>query len=136
MPADELAGGLSAADAAARWRDFLRPDDVLVTFGAFHRGLAHDVGFAFPEGRIDLPLPESSCKQGTARRGGLEKVAHAFGIQDVDDRTRAHRRLAALVALVHAAARARIDSRGASCSNDAMNEASRSWRCGVIAESR
>jgi DTW domain-containing protein YfiP len=108
LAADALMGGLAAEEAAARWRAFVRPDDVVLTFGAFHRGLASDAGFAFPESRIDLRC--ELLQAGHGERGGLEKVAHAFGIVDSAQPTRAPRRLASLATLV---ARLRGASTGA-----------------------
>jgi DTW domain-containing protein YfiP len=118
LAGDALANGLTRAEAAARWRAFLRPDDVLLTFGAFHRGLAMEAGLAPPAEQIDLRCELLQC--GHDARGGLEHAADALGCRHDQRGARATRRLASLLAIVtrlrgHAVERAAVDSAAVPC---------------------
>jgi DTW domain-containing protein len=93
-----LSAGLSTEEAAARWQAFLRPDDVLITFGAFHLGLAVVAGITPPNTSIDLRC--ELLQTGHGERGGLDRVASSLGCDAEPQSTRAARRLALLEAIV------------------------------------
>lgn len=54
VPAARLGDGLSVDELLARWRVFLRSEDVVVGWGAYSLGLFRDVGGLVPEARVDL----------------------------------------------------------------------------------
>jgi DTW domain-containing protein YfiP len=110
------AARLEAGDAAetwrARWRDFLRPDDVLVTWGVFYAGLASADGLPLPARAIDLRsetsrlLHSETSRLAPARAGTVEECqargasgAHAATPPALGLGGRGGRRLEALVQL-------------------------------------
>ena len=97
---ERLVAGATPAAAAAAWAAFLRPDDVLVHFGVFHRDLALALGLPLPTTRFDLRA-ELRCA-GHPPLGDLETLADR--LRCVHPAAclpgRAGRRLAALRAIV------------------------------------
>jgi len=120
LPADVLRAGTDVDAWRARWRDFLRPDDVLVHWGGFYAGLAREDRVAAPATEIDLRAELS--RQARRRLGTIDaglsylaalatQASEAEGAfsKRIPDNTsaqsgtvggRAGRRLAGLVALV------------------------------------
>ena len=91
-----LEGGESFADFDARWRAFLREEDVVCAWGPRSPALYAGHGGALPAGQLDL----RAIAQRYARRkiGTLEDYAGPAAAPLTDGR--AGRRLAMLVALV------------------------------------
>jgi DTW domain-containing protein YfiP len=98
-----LLGGEPLAAARARWAAFLRPDDVLVTWGHFYATLAREAGFDAPEG-LDLRAALAHDRRG--RLGTLEAAGPALGLTAVAPALagRAGQRLATLAAVCAAVA--------------------------------
>jgi DTW domain-containing protein YfiP len=97
-----LTAGESAEAWRRSWQTFVRPDDLVVHWGTFHRSLAAAEGLALPAGGMDLRTELSQLwRQRTptveesARR--LSAAAPALGHEG-----RAGRRLAALVGVLRA----------------------------------
>jgi DTW domain-containing protein YfiP len=59
LAAGTLLGGETAESWRARWGAFLRPEDRLVVWGSFYRGLAASEGLALPATALDLRLEAS-----------------------------------------------------------------------------
>jgi hypothetical protein len=96
LPDQALLGAPARAEGLGRWAGFLRPDDVLVGWGAFCRELLEAEG-APPRPFLDL---RSLHAQHLGRRpGSVEGQAVAQGVPLPDGQGRAARRLAALAAV-------------------------------------
>lgn len=103
LSATQLAQGESLAQAQARWRNYVRPDDIFCAWGPYHLGLAQQEGWGVDvtvaEGFLDmrnafsqhLKLRLSLVEDGLAALHVAAPQTRAQG--------RAHRRLAALQAL-------------------------------------
>lgn len=92
LPRDALHGALSREDFARAWRDFVGPDDVLLTWGAYATDLLAAEGLV-PGARVDLRVEQA--RRAHARPGVLEDLAP--GCADAPlGLGRAGRRLAAL----------------------------------------
>ncbi len=89
-----LATGEERASAFARWGDFLRKDDVFVSWGWFSLGLLREAGL--PE-RKEIDLRERAISVLKTRPAGLEEAAVSLGgARPEGGRGRAGRRLIAL----------------------------------------
>jgi DTW domain-containing protein YfiP len=95
-----LRGGVSVDEAQRRWHDFVRPDDVLLHYGPFHRRLAAAAGMRVPAERFDLR--SELLQLGYTQLGGIEACAQRLGVIEraVEHQGRAGRRLATLRGLV------------------------------------
>jgi DTW domain-containing protein YfiP len=96
----QLRAGLSLEEALARWHAFLRPDDVLVHYGPFHRRLAAAAGMTVPSDRFDLR--SELLQLGHTQLGGIEACAARLGAvaHAPFAEGRAGRRLSTLLGLV------------------------------------
>jgi DTW domain-containing protein YfiP len=97
LPAERLLGGEPAAQALARFKAFLRPDDLLCGWGPYALGLLRAEGV--PEREFaDLRL---ACSRSLARRpGGVEQAVRLLGRAELPPPIgagRAGRRLASLL---------------------------------------
>jgi DTW domain-containing protein YfiP len=90
VPAEALRDGASVPDALERWRAFLRPDDVVATWGPFTLDLLAAEGAAIER---TLNLKHIASQHAFRSTGGLERAA---GIPLTEGRGRAARRLEAL----------------------------------------
>lgn len=97
VPAADLVAGESWASFAARWAAFLRPTDVLCTWGTYYSGLVASEGGALPDERLDV----RHSLRGTIghRVGSLEGFAEAIGFAQTG-RGRAGVRLALLEGVI------------------------------------
>jgi DTW domain-containing protein YfiP len=95
-----LRSGLSVEEATRRWLAFLRPDDVLVHYGPFHRRLAAAAGLPIPPERFDLR--SELLQLGHTQIGGIEACAGRLGAQAIPaiGTGRAGRRLGTLRGIV------------------------------------
>jgi DTW domain-containing protein len=76
LDAERLRGGITAAAWHAAWHAFLRPDDLIVTWGRYYRDLATTDGLALPPA-LDL---RAEVSQALRRRvGTLEEATTALG---------------------------------------------------------
>jgi DTW domain-containing protein YfiP len=93
LPVEKILAGEDRAQAMARWKDFLRDDDVLTGWGWFTLGLARDNS---PERHL-LDLREKVIDVLKRRPGGLEEATIALGgTGAAEGHGRAGRRLNAL----------------------------------------
>ncbi len=101
VPAEVLLGGLSLADGLARWHAFLRPDDLLCTWGFFPIKLLAAEGEPV-EDVLDARLVASRVLK--RRPGVVETSAAMLGAAEPEPigMGRAGRRLGALCAVVRA----------------------------------
>ncbi|MBN8612027.1 MAG: DTW domain-containing protein [Deltaproteobacteria bacterium] len=97
--------GESLASMESAWRSFLRPADLVCTWGSFTPKIAKKEGLAWPSDSIDLRRVARTLAQGSV--GALEDVGARFSMSDALRRTdpprargRGGRRLALLDALV------------------------------------
>jgi hypothetical protein len=95
-----LRAGVTIEEAQRRWHDFLRPDDVLLHYGPFHRRLAAAAGMRVPAERFDLR--SELLQLGHTQLGGIEACATRMEVIEhpVEHPGRAGRRLATLRGLV------------------------------------
>jgi hypothetical protein len=98
LSSEALLAGESEGSWRARWKDFLRPDDRLVTWGNFYRSLAAAEGLPLPAAALDLRVEASRAlrrRLGTVEEcvAVLESVPASLGLPG-----RGGRRLEALVA--------------------------------------
>ena len=111
IPREEIESGETFASFAARWKAFLGPCDLLVTWGHYASEVLHDQGVPMPE-RIDLHRATAVFL--AAKTGVVEAMPERLGIRAGVpwSRGRAGRRLVAMAA-VHAelAAHARTIAR-------------------------
>jgi DTW domain-containing protein YfiP len=100
LDTETLRSGVSLEEAARRWAAFVRPEDVLVHYGPFHRRLAAAAGLSIPTQRFDLR--SELLQLGHTQIGGIEACATRLGaLAGPMPRTgRAGRRLGALRAIV------------------------------------
>jgi hypothetical protein len=75
-----FAGGESLEAMKARWQAFLRPTDVLVTWGGFAVGLANQDGIPLPAERLDLR--HATTRLAGARPGGQEAWLARRGVPE------------------------------------------------------
>jgi DTW domain-containing protein YfiP len=103
VPTEVLAAGMSPDEARARWRAFVRPDDLLVVWGVYHLGLARALELGPPAEVIDL---RPALAQHLRRRGGtVEEALTAMSLPaPAPVPGRCARRLDALASLVTALA--------------------------------
>ena len=78
---------LDHEDFAARWRAFLRPSDLAVTWGPYARDLARPLGLDWPVAEADLRIaargmPTGGPRGTSGRRGTLDEVARGWGLQE------------------------------------------------------
>ena len=97
----QLLAGLAPGDWKRSWQAFLRPDDVLVHWGRFHRTVAQRDGLPLPDSTVDLRL---LAAQDLRRRCGttedlLQRLAPGLPAADLGLQGRAGQRLSTLVAL-------------------------------------
>ena len=94
-----FAGGESLEAMKARWQAFLRPTDVLVTWGGFAVGLANQDGIPLPAERLDLR--HATTRLAGARPGGQEAWLAKRGVPEPPamGAGRAGERVAQLVAI-------------------------------------
>lgn len=85
-----LLAGESWESFASRWEAFLRPDDVLTTWGHYHAGLAPDL--ALPTQRVDLRI--AAARVLGKRSGTVEQCAERLGITAGRGEGRCARRIA------------------------------------------
>lgn len=76
LPAEAFLEGEDWEDFRARWAEFLRPDDVLTTWGHYHAGLAPDL--ALPSERLDLRI--AAARVLGKRSGTVEQCAERLGV--------------------------------------------------------
>jgi DTW domain-containing protein len=96
---DAVRGAPPRQEVLARWAAFLRPDDVLVGWGAFcHHLLQAEAAPARPF----LDLRSLSAQHLGARPGSVEARAETLGAVLPEGQGRAARRLAALIAVTRA----------------------------------
>jgi DTW domain-containing protein YfiP len=117
LPVSRLRAGHSAEVWRRSWSEFLRPDDMTVTWGTFYNDLAADDGLALPTGGVDLrvealrllhaPTPHAGESATRSRLRTVDACAELLGVEAVPLGLagRAGRRLGALVGLVGALAR-------------------------------
>jgi DTW domain-containing protein YfiP len=106
LPAEQLRGGVGAEAWRQSWQDFLRAGDVLVQWGTYYGDLAESEGLP-PAARLDLRAEISRMLN--RRVGTVEACADALGLQaPAAGPGRGERRLATLVAAVHALAAAAV----------------------------
>ena len=100
LSAATLLAGVSEVEASRRWAEFLRPDDVLVHYGPFHRNLAELVGMKLDMTRIDLR--SELLQAGHTQLGGLESCAKVLGVEVPPPAFpgRAGRRLSTLISII------------------------------------
>jgi len=96
LPAEALLGAPARTEVLERWAAFLRPDDVLVGWGAFCQHLLEAEG-APPSPFLDLR--SLHAQHLGARPGSVEGQASARGVALPDGQGRAARRLVALAAV-------------------------------------
>ncbi len=94
-----FATGESLDAMKARWQAFLRPGDILVTWGGFAVGLAHADGIPLPAERLDLR--HGTTRLAGARPGGQEAWLAKRGVAEPPamGSGRAGERVAQLVAI-------------------------------------
>ncbi len=100
VPREALEAGLEVADGLSRWRAFLRPGDVLCTWGVFPQQLLEAEGEAL-EGVLDVRLAAAQWLK--RRPGAVETAAELLGCPGGHapiGQGRAGRRLAALSEVV------------------------------------
>lgn len=78
LDAEALRGGQSVAQFTRAWQAFLRPDDVLCSWGTYGLGLLAAEGVALPERRIDLRKVMGDYLQ--RRPGAPEALLAEFGL--------------------------------------------------------
>jgi DTW domain-containing protein YfiP len=100
LPAPSVLGGCDLEDWRRSWQAFLRPDDVLVTWGNYHVDLAAAEGLPLPAHRIDLR--RAVMDQLQLRVGTVEAYANRLGaaLAPLAVDGRCGRRLASLLAVV------------------------------------
>jgi DTW domain-containing protein YfiP len=100
ISAAELLAGEPVAGALARWRAFVRPDDVLCTWGSYAADLLGAEGEAAREG-VDLRV--AMARRLCRSAGGVEAAVRELGVEELPPAWiggRAGRRIAALVEVV------------------------------------
>ncbi len=99
LPLARLVGGATTEEWHRSWREFSRPDDVLVRWGSFHSNLATAEGIVFPTRQVDL---RGELAQAHQRHGTLEECVARLGteVTSLGIDGRGGRRLAALVSLL------------------------------------
>jgi DTW domain-containing protein YfiP len=102
LPRDRLLAGESVENWHRAWRDFARPDDVLVLWGTFYRDLAVDEGLPLSPICIDLRGEMSQWLHG--RVGTIDECTRRLGIAPATGvlAGRGGRRLAGLTAVLQA----------------------------------
>jgi DTW domain-containing protein YfiP len=102
LPRERLLGGGSVESWQRAWREFARPDDVLVLWGTYYRNLAEREGLSISSDCIDLR--GEMCQWLRARVGTVEDCAGRLGVDAGSLRFagRGGRRLAALAAVLQA----------------------------------
>ena len=100
--ADEvLRGGISRAELLARFASFLRPNDLIASWGTHGTNLYAEAGGTLPGERIDLRVTAQRLIQ--KKPGSLESYAASVGSKlEIEHADRAGRRLAGLRAIVAA----------------------------------
>ncbi len=105
LSATQLAQGESLAQAQARWRNFVRADDIFCAWGPYHLGLAQLEGWG-----VDVAMAESFVDMRNAlsqhlrlRLSLVEDGVAALNVSapHTEAQGRAHRRLAALQAVAN-----------------------------------
>jgi DTW domain-containing protein YfiP len=102
LPADRLTGGDTLEGWHRSWREFSRPDDVIVLWGTFYRDLARGEGLPLSPDCIDLRGEMSQWLR--ARVGTIEDCTRRLGVAPCDLGVfgRGGRRLGGLLAVVRA----------------------------------
>jgi hypothetical protein len=102
LPAERLLEGGSLESWHRSWREFTRPDDVVVLWGTFYRNLAVREGLPLSPDCIDLR--GEMCQWLRARVGTVEDCARRLGVSAGPSRLagRGGRRLAGLSAVLQA----------------------------------
>jgi DTW domain-containing protein YfiP len=95
LSAEQIAAGSTAAEVAARFATFVRPDDVMCSWGAYSPTLFTDHGGSLPAAKLDLRYVAQRYVQGKV--GGLD--AYAGEVTPLA-RGRGGRRLAMLASLL------------------------------------
>ena len=100
--ADEvLRGGITRAELLARFASFLRPNDLIASWGTHGTNLYAEAGGTLPGERIDLRVTAQRLIQ--KKPGSLESYAASVGSKlEIEHADRAGRRLAGLRAIVAA----------------------------------
>jgi DTW domain-containing protein len=97
LPADALAAGSSAAELSQRWRGFIRPTDIVCSWGHYAPGLFAAMGASL--NRLDLRQAARVYAQGKV--GTLEEFAARLGASPLPPAGagRAHERLEQIAAV-------------------------------------
>ena len=95
----QILAGASAAELAAGWNEFVRPSDVIASWGHYATGLMAAAGAQVPPGQLDLRRIARTYLGGKV--GTVEQLSAAVGATTVAPRGpgRAGRRLAQLAAV-------------------------------------
>jgi DTW domain-containing protein len=100
LPAERLRGAGSAAELTAAVRGFLRPTDVVCTWGHHGANLLSAAGVELPSARLDLRAALQRLRN--VKIGTLEEVGQALAVPSTAaEQGRAGRRVAILGALLH-----------------------------------
>lgn len=97
LPPEAFLAGEDWESFTSRWAAFLRPDDVLATWGHFHSALNADL---MPAERIDVRI--AAARVLSKRSGRVEQCAERFGLKvEPKEPGRCARRLSVLAAILH-----------------------------------
>jgi len=108
LPREQIVNGESLDSMRARWGAFLRPNDLLATWGFFSLDLLRDASI---EERPVVDLRRAVCRLLKGRPGGIEPAAQALGASNASAALGAGRAGVRLEALsrVHQALRSRLN---------------------------
>lgn len=79
LDADALMGGVSLDDLFAAWRDFVREDDVVCSWGHYAVGILAAAGGELPKSRLDLRQISRVLMRG--RVGTMDSVMEKLGVE-------------------------------------------------------